>query len=134
LFPALSLATCLPLMIAGRLVDGQNPLLYVGLAAGVFLPFSVYGSSLSLIQGGIPHRMRASIVGFTMMCLNVLALALGTFTMGLFSDRLAAGGHGAPLTAVLLGADALIATAIVFYAMAAHSISRSLARSAAAHA
>jgi hypothetical protein len=50
----------------------------------------VYGSSLSLIQGSVPHRMRASVVGITMMCLNVLALALGTFAMGFISDRLAA--------------------------------------------
>ena len=128
-FPALSLAVCLPLMIAGRFVEGDSPLLYVGLAASFFLPFSLYGSNLSLIQGGVPHRMRASIVGFTMMCLNVLAMALGTFAIGFISDRLAAAGHGAPLTAVLLGTDAVIAVAIVLYAIAARMLARQTATS-----
>lgn len=123
-FSALMLLICLPLMIAARFADLHSPLLYIGLAASFFLPFSVYGSTLNLIQGSVPHHMRASIIGFTMMCLNILAIALGTLVAGFISDQLAAAGYAAPLTAVMLGGDLLIGVAILCYVMAARALSR----------
>lgn len=123
-FPALMLLICLPLMIASRFAGLDSPLLYVGLAASFFLPFSVYGSTLSLVQGSVPHQMRASIIGFSMMCLNVLAIAGGSLLFGLLSDRLHAAGQAAPLTTLMVGFDLLIALAVVFYLLAARSLVR----------
>lgn len=123
-FPALSLLICLPLMLLGRFVELGSPLLYVGLAASFFLPFSVYGSTLSLIQGSVPHSMRASIIGFTMMCLNVVAIALGTVTLGFASDWLAGTGHPAPLQSVLVASDVLIGLALVCYLMTVRALHR----------
>lgn len=123
-FSALMLVICLPLMIASRVARLHSPLLYIGLAASFFLPFSVYGSTLNLIQGSVPHNMRASIIGFTMMCLNILAIAIGTLVAGYISDRLASAGFAAPLTPVLLGVDLLIGVAIFCYLMAARTLSR----------
>lgn len=119
LFPAVCVALCLPLMIAGHLADARSAWIYIGLAASFLLPFSIYGSSLSLVQGSVPHSMRASVIGFSMMCLNVLAMALGTVTLGFASDRLAAAGNATPLTAVLVGSDLAIGVALVLFLIAA---------------
>lgn len=119
LFPALCVAVCLPLMIAGHLAEARSSWIYIGLAASFLLPFSIYGSSLSLVQGSVPHSMRASVIGFSMMCLNVFAMALGTVTLGFASDRLAAAGNATPLTAVLVGSDLAIGVAFVLFLIAA---------------
>lgn len=125
LFPVVSTVLCLPLMLASRLAANDSALLYAGLAASAFLPFSIYGSVLCLIQGSVPVRLRASIVGFTIMCVNVLALALGTLLLGLLSDRLAAAGAASPLTTVMFGSDLAVGVAIVCFALAARVLARS---------
>lgn len=124
-FPALMLVICLPLMVMSRFVELHNPLLYIGLAASFFLPFSVYGSTLSLVQSSVPHHMRASIVGFTMMCLNVLAIAIGSLLVGVLSDRMTRAGDPAALTKVLLGIDVLMLLAIACFVQAARALKRS---------
>ncbi len=125
LFPALMLLICLPLMLASRFVELGSPLLYVGLAASFLLPFSIYGSTLSLLQGSVPQQLRASIVGFTMMCLNVIAIALGSLLIGALSDHLATLGHSRPLTLVLLGSDLLVGLALPCFLRAARALSHS---------
>lgn len=123
-FPLLSLLICLPLMLLGRFADLDSPLLYIGLAASFFLPFSVYGSTLSLIQGSVPHSMRASIIGFTMMCLNVVAIALGTVLLGAASDWLAAHQHANPLQTVLVASDLLVGLAILCFLLTVRAVAR----------
>lgn len=122
LFPALSTLVCVPLMLASRVVAADSALLYLGLAASAFLPFSVYGSVLSLIQGSVPAHLRASIVGFTMMCLNVVAMALGTVLLGYVSDQLAAAGVAQPLTKVLMGTDVALGLAALCFGLAARHL------------
>jgi predicted MFS family arabinose efflux permease len=118
-FPVLSLAVCVPLMVASRLVAPDNALFHAGLAANFFLPLSLYGCTIAVLQGSLPERMRATAVGCTMMCNNFVAIALGTLGAGAVSDRLAATGHAAPLGTVLLGTDLVAGGAIIFYLAAA---------------
>ena len=118
-FPVLSLAICVPLMVASRLVSPDSPLFHAGLAANFFLPFSLYACTIAVLQGALPERMRATGVGFTMMCNNFIAIAIGTFAVGAVSDHLASTGHAAPLGPVLLGTDLVAGLAIVFYLGAA---------------
>ncbi|HJV03019.1 MAG TPA: MFS transporter [Burkholderiaceae bacterium] len=129
LFPALSTLLCVPLMVASRMVAADSAVLYLGLAASAFLPFSVYGSVLSLIQGSVPGHLRASTVGFSMMCLNVIALALGTLLLGFASDRLAAFGFAHPLTVVLAGTDVAVGLASLCFGLAARQLMAAPARS-----
>ena len=121
---ALTVAVCVPLMIAARLVGAGNPLLYAGLAAGGFLPMSIYGSSLAIIVGGMPHNMRSTTVGFLMMSMNIVAIAIGSLGAGVISDRLTAAGHAAPLTTVLLLLDGVVGLSAVLYLMAARRVAR----------
>jgi hypothetical protein len=114
-YPTLALLVCVPLMLGCRVAELGSPLFYAGLAASFFLPLSVYGSSLALIQTRMPASMRSTTVGFAMMSLNVLAIAAGNLAAGAASDHMAAQGHPAPLTTVLITLDCILALAIVCY-------------------
>ncbi len=116
---ALLVAVAVPLMIASRLAEPGSPLLMVGLAASFFLPLSIYGSSLAIVQGGVPVTMRATVVGFMMMSLNIVAIAGGSLVAGAVSDGLSAAGSAGPLTAVLVGMDAIVGASVVLYLIAA---------------
>lgn len=105
-------ALCAPFMIALRFVSVGSPLFYAGMAAGSFLPLALYGPALAVIQRHVAPRMRSTISGFTMMLINVFAIALGNFTVGLLSDRLASAGAHAPLTFTLLGTDVIACCAL----------------------
>jgi predicted MFS family arabinose efflux permease len=114
-YPVIALLVCVPLMLACRFAAADSPLFYAGLAASFFLPLSVYGSTLALIHERMPVSMRSTTVGFTMMSLNVLAIASGSLAAGAASDHMAAQGHPAPLTTVLITMDLILAAAIVCY-------------------
>lgn len=129
-YPTIALLVCVPLMLGSRVAELGSPLFYAGLAASFFLPLSVYGSTLALIHGRMPVSMRSTTVGFTMMSLNVVAIAAGTLAAGAASDHMTAQGHPAPLTTVLLALDCVLALAIVCYFAAMRLISAEQARQA----
>lgn len=110
---------CAPLMVAYRFAPAGSALFYIGMCAGFFLPLATYGPALALIQGGTPARMRSTVTGFTMLALNIVAIALGNAVAGAVSDRLGAAGSTHPLTTVLLATDGLAIASALFFALAA---------------
>ncbi|MBE7418145.1 MAG: MFS transporter [Ideonella sp.] len=118
-FVVLLIAICGPLMVAYRFAHPGTPLFYVGMCAGFFLPLATYGPSLALIQGLTPNAMRSTITGFTMLLINVFAIAIGNLAVGAVSDRMNAVGSGQALTYVLLATDLLAIAGALFYALAA---------------
>ena len=117
-FLVVLIAICGPLMVAYRFAPAGSALFYVGMCAGFFLPLATYGPALALIQGRTPARMRSTVTGFTMLSINVFAIAIGNAAAGAISDHLAASStHG--LTTVLLATDLLAISAAVFFALAA---------------
>jgi predicted MFS family arabinose efflux permease len=118
-FLAALVALCGPLMIAARFAPAGSPLFYLGLSAGFFLPMAAYGPAITLIQGLTPMKMRSTVVGVTMMLINVFAIALGNLAVGALSDHLATAGSSHALTTILLGTDILVLTAAIPFAMAA---------------
>ncbi|WP_221178635.1 MFS transporter [Pseudomonas brassicacearum] len=103
----LLMLVCAPFMIAYRLVPGDSPLFYVGMAVGIFMLMSLYGSATTAIQGAVPVRMRSTVMGCSMLLLNLFSVALGTFFVGWISDALTVAGVASPLTHVLLVSDIL---------------------------
>jgi hypothetical protein len=122
---ALLVLLAVPVMIASRLTAPDSPLLMAGLAVSFFLPLSIYGSSLAIVQGGVPATMRATVVGFMMMSLNIVAIAGGSLVAGAVSDRLAAAGSAAPLTTVLVAMDVIVGASALLYLIAAKLTARS---------
>jgi predicted MFS family arabinose efflux permease len=118
-FIVLLIALCGPLMIAYRFAPAGSALFYIGMCAGFFLPLATYGPSLALIQGLTPNKMRSTVTGFTMLLINVFAVAIGNVMVGTVSDRMTAAGSANALTLVLLATDVLVITAAIFFALAA---------------
>lgn len=118
-FLVLLVALCGPLMIAYRFVPAGSALFYVGMCAGFFLPLATYGPALALIQGLTPNHMRSTVTGFTMLTINILAIAIGNLAVGAVSDRMTAAGSTHALTTVLLATDILAISAALFFALAA---------------
>lgn len=110
---------CGPLMVACRFAPAGSALFYVGLCAGFFLPLAAYGPVLTTIQAQVPAQMRSTVMGFLMMMINIVAIALGTAAAGVTSDRLVAAGSNSGLTAVLLTTDIIAIIAALFFALAA---------------
>jgi predicted MFS family arabinose efflux permease len=118
-FLVLLVLICGPLMIAYRLAPPGSVLFYVGMCAGFFLPLATYGPALALIQGLTPNHMRSTVTGFTMLAINVLAIAFGNVAVGAVSDRMTAAGSTNVLTTVLLATDILVISAAILFALAA---------------
>lgn len=123
-YPLIALLICVPLMLLGRIAEVGGVIFYAGIAASLFVPLSMYGSSLTLIQTRMPVGMRSTIIGFTMMSLNVVSIALGNLAAGRASDYLAAQGHPAPLTTVLIVMDCVLGLSIPCYFLAARLIAK----------
>ena len=134
-FMVLLIALCGPLMIAYRFAAAGSALFYAGMCAGFFLPLATYGPALALIQGLTPNRMRSTVTGFTMLLINVFAVAIGNVTVGAVSDRINAAGSTSGLTTVLLATDILAISAALFFALAARGpmLQAAPARVAVAH-
>lgn len=118
-FLALLVLICAPLMVAYRFAPAGSVLFYVGMCAGFFLPLATYGPALALIQGLTPIHMRSTVTGFTMLTINVLAIAIGNVAVGAVSDRMTAAGSTHALTTVLLATDILVICAALFFVLAA---------------
>ncbi len=123
-YPAIAGLIGVPLMIACRFAEYGSPLFYAGLMASFFLTLSLYGSCLSFIQERMPVSMRSTVIGFTMMSLNILAIALGNLAAGAASDHLTAQGHPAPLTTVLIAMDCVLLLSVVCFIAAARLIAK----------
>jgi spore maturation protein SpmA len=80
---------------------------------------AMYGPANALIQGLTPAHLRSTVTGFTMLLINVFAIAIGNVTVGAVSDHLSANGSASALTTVLLATDVLAIASIVFFALAA---------------
>ncbi len=123
-FMALLVLVCAPSMLAYRFVPAGSPLFYIGMCAGFFLPMAAYGSALTAVTSMTPAKMRSTVTGFTMLLINVFALAIGTVAIGMLADHLKHAGSTAPLTGVLFVNDVLAISSAVWFALAARASCR----------
>ena len=123
-FMALLVVICAPLMLAYRFAPAGSPLFYIGMCAGFFLPLAIYGPALTAITGMTPQNMRSTVTGFTMLSINVFALAIGTVVVGMAADYFVKAGATAPLTGVLIATDALAISSALFFTLAARASCR----------
>ncbi|MFM0167605.1 MFS transporter [Paraburkholderia sediminicola] len=119
-FMALLVVICAPLMLAYRFAPAGSPLFYIGMCAGFFLPLAVYGPGMTALANMTPQKMRSTVTGFTMLSINVFALAIGTVAVGMAADHFIKAGVTAPLTGVLIATDVLAISSALFFALAAH--------------
>ena len=110
---------CGPLALVFLWIPPDAPLFYLGMAAKFFLPMAVYGTITAHVLQLTPITMRATMVGFVMSCVNLIALAGGGLLAGLGVDWLGHHGVDQAYTRVLLVVDTLVLCSVPFFWRAA---------------
>jgi MFS family permease len=93
----------MPFNIAYRVVDGGSPLFWIGVFTGYFGLGAFYGPTFSTVQELVPPQIRATMVAFYVLVLNLVGLGIGITIGGWVIDRLIASGARAPYSVTLLG-------------------------------
>jgi len=91
-----------PFNVAYRLVDGDSIWFWVGVFVGFFQLGCFYGPTFSTVQELVPPQIRATVVAFYILLLNLIGLGFGITAGGIVIDMLAARGVAEPYTWTLL--------------------------------
>jgi MFS family permease len=92
----------MPFNIAYRMVDGGSPLFWVGVFTGYFGLGAFYGPTFSTVQELVPPQIRATVVAFYILLLNLIGLGVGITVGGWAIDRMIANGVAEPYSKTLL--------------------------------
>ena len=104
-----------PINIAYRIVPGDSMWFWIGVFTGFFQLGSFYGPTFSTVQELVPPQIRATIVGFYIMLLNIVGLGVGITLGGVVIDALMARGVETPYTWTLLSFTLLSLTCIPMF-------------------
>lgn len=107
-----------PFNVAYRLVDGDSIWFWVGVFVGFFQLGCFYGPTFSTVQELVPPQIRATVVAFYILLLNLIGLGFGITAGGIVIDLLAARGVAEPYTWTLLTFTllSLLAIPLFFFA------------------
>ena len=92
-----------PVNIAYRLVDPDSVWFWLGLFFGYFQLGAFYGPTFSTIQELVPPQVRATVVAFYILLLNLIGVGFGVTFAGIAIDQLIAQGVEQPYTIALIG-------------------------------
>ncbi len=102
----------LPFAVAYRILPAEHPLFWTGIFLGFFQLGLFYGPTFSTVQELAPAKIRATIVAFYILMLNLVGLGFGITGGGILADYLTAQGSAAPYTYTLLVFTLISAIAI----------------------
>ncbi|MCP5432809.1 MAG: MFS transporter [Alphaproteobacteria bacterium] len=105
-----------PFTLAYRLVPPDSFWFVLGIFLGYFQLGTFYGPTFSTVQELVPPQIRATVIAFYILMLNLVGLGVGITLGGYTIDWLIAGGVEAPYTWTLFGFGILSAVSIpLFY-------------------
>ncbi len=108
----------LPFNLAYRLVPPDSLWFWVGIFAGFFQLGCFYGPTFATVQELVPPQIRATVVAFYILALNLIGLGTGITLGGISIDLMRAAGVAEPYTWTLLVFTLLSATAIPLFWLA----------------
>ena len=91
-----------PLNITYRLVDGDSIWFWIGVFVGFFQLGCFYGPTFSTVQELAPGRIRATVVAFYLLLLNLVGMGIGVTLGGVCIDWMLEQGVARPYTWTLL--------------------------------
>ena len=92
-----------PINLAYRIVPGDSIWFWIGIFVAFFQLGSFYGPTFSTVQELVPPTVRATIVAFYLLSLNLVGVGIGITFAGVAVDWLIADGAEEPYTVVLIG-------------------------------
>ncbi|MGH0031618.1 MAG: spinster family MFS transporter [Myxococcota bacterium] len=117
-----------PFNIAYRLVPPDTVWFYAGIFIGYFGLGAFYGPTFSTVQELSPPRVRATVVAFYILTLNLVGLGIGITLGGVLIDVLQARGVAEPYTWTLVGFTASSVLAVPFFWVAGRRFAADKAR------
>ena len=118
------LAALLPVNLVYRLVDPDIPVFWACMVVAYFQLGVFYGPTFSAVQELCPPNVRATVVAFYIMSLNVVGLGVGITGSGVMVDQLIARGVAQPYSWTLFAFTCLSGLAIPCYFAAARMAGR----------
>ena len=113
-----------PFSIAYRIVDPASIWFWLGIFFGFFQLGCFYGPTFATVQELVPAKVRATIVAFYILTLNLVGLGVGITCGGILIDYLLARGVAQPFTWTLLLFTLISLTAIPLFYMAGRRFTR----------
>ncbi|MEM9406071.1 MAG: hypothetical protein AAGA81_08550, partial [Acidobacteriota bacterium] len=107
-----------PINLAYRLVPPDSIWFWAGVFFGFFQLGCFYGPTFSSVQELVPPQIRATVVAFYILMLNLIGLGIGITAGGYMADRLTEAGHATPYGTTLLVFTiiSMAATPLFFFA------------------
>ncbi len=91
-----------PLNVAYRIISPESVFFWIGVFAGFFQLGCFYGPTFATVQELVPPSIRASVVAFYLLMLNLVGLGIGITGGGISIDLMIGAGVGQPYTWTLL--------------------------------
>ncbi len=105
----------LPLGIIYRFVEPNTFIFWLGVLIGYFQLGCFYGPTFSTVQELVPPKIRATVVAFYILCLNLIGLTFGSLGGGIFTDLLRSFDVAEPYTIMLVTFSLIAGLAIPCY-------------------
>ncbi len=107
-----------PFSFLYRLAPGDSPWFWIGVFTGYVQLGAIYGPTFSTVQELVPPQIRATVVAFFILVLNLVGLGVGITAGGVTLDALIARGTPEPYTKTLLAFTVLSTTALPLFWLA----------------
>jgi MFS family permease len=112
-----------PINLAYRLVDPASSWFWIGIFMGYFQLGCFYGPTFSTVQELVPPQIRATVVAFYILTLNLIGLGIGITAGGYLIDYLIGIDVAEPYTWTLVIFTALSALSIPLFFLAGRRFS-----------
>jgi len=107
-----------PIFIYYRFAEPNTVIFWIGVVLGFFQLGCFFGPTFSVVQELVPNNIRATVVAFYILTLNLIGLTAGSFGGGLFVDYLKGINYSEPYTWTLIVFTFISATSIPCYYLA----------------
>ena len=92
----------LPIGIYYRFVEPGSAIFWIGIIIGYFQLGCFFGPTFSTVQELVPDNIKATVVSFYILTLNLIGLTIGSLGGGLCADLLRTSGYAEPYTVMLV--------------------------------
>ena len=107
-----------PIFIYYRFVDPNTGIFWIGVVLGFFQLGCFFGPTFSVVQELVPNNIRATVVAFYILTLNLVGLTIGSLGGGICVDYMKTNNFDEPYTWTLIIFTVISAASIPCYYLA----------------
>ena len=92
----------LPISVYYRFVEPGSVIFWIGIIIGYFQLGCFFGPTFSTVQELVPENIKATVVSFYILTLNLIGLTIGSWVGGVLADNLMRANYQEPYTLMLV--------------------------------